>query len=66
MTSIPKNAMLILTNLLKKVSEKELEQPLVTYIKWNSFECIICNRTVWEVESTIYAYMSYYVTLYVM
>jgi len=41
--------MLILTNLLKNFSEKGLEQPLVTYIKWSSFEHLICNRTIWEV-----------------
>jgi hypothetical protein len=48
-------AMLVLTNLLKNFSEKGLEHPLVTYIKWSSFEYIICKRTVWDIEPTIYA-----------
>jgi hypothetical protein len=45
----------VLTILPKNSSEKGLEHPLVTYIKWSSFEYIICKRTIWDVESTIYA-----------
>ena len=41
--------MIILKNLLKNVSEKRLEQPLVAYIKWSTFEYLICNRAIWEV-----------------